>query len=99
MHGVEKSQSTAQNRAAITLLLSAMAILSFDDRAAEEYGQIRVDLERKGTPIGPLDTRIAAHARSRGLTLVTNNTREFSMEKSALWRTDKIRNGSNYNEK
>lgn len=45
--------------------------------AAEEYGQIRVDLERKGTPIGPLDTLIAAHARSRGLTLVTNNTREF----------------------
>ena len=77
MHGVEKSQSTAQNRAAITLFLSAMAILSFDDRAAEEYGQIRVDLERKGTPIGPLDTLIAAHARSRGLTLVTNNTREF----------------------
>ena len=77
MHGVEKSQSTAQNRAAITLFLSAMAILSFDDCAAEEYGQIRVDLERKGTPIGPLDTLIAAHARSRGLTLVTNNTREF----------------------
>lgn len=71
MHGVEKSQSTAQNRAAITLFLS------FDDCAAEEYGQIRVDLERKGTPIGPLDTLIAAHARSRGLTLVTNNTREF----------------------
>lgn len=77
MHGVEKSQSTAQNRAAITLFLSAMAILSFDDCAAEEYGQIRVDLERKGTPIGPLDTLIAAHARSRGLTLVTNNTYEF----------------------
>lgn len=72
-----ESQSTAQNRAAITLFLSAMAILSFDDCAAEEYGQIRVDLERKGTPIGPLDTLIAAHARSRGLTLVTNNTREF----------------------
>ena len=54
-----------------------MAILSFDDCAAEEYWQIRVDLERKGTPIGPLDTLIAAHAWSRGLTLVTNNTREF----------------------
>ena len=54
-----------------------MAILSFDDCAAEEYGQIRVDLERKGTPISPLDTLIAAHARSRGLTLVTNNTCEF----------------------
>ena len=41
MHGVEKSQSTAQNRAAITLFLSAMAILSFDDRAAEEYADCR----------------------------------------------------------
>lgn len=50
MHGVEKSQSTAQNRAAITLFLSAMAILSFDDCAAEEYGQIRVDLSAKARP-------------------------------------------------
>ena len=42
------------------------------------YGEIRSDLERKGTPIGSLDTLIAAHAKSLGLTLVTNNEKEFN---------------------
>jgi len=41
------------------------------------YGQIRADLERAGTPIGPLDTMIAAHALSLGLIIVTDNEREF----------------------
>ena len=50
MHGVEKSQSTAQNRTAITLFLSAMAILSFDDRAAEEYGQSASTWSAKARP-------------------------------------------------
>ena len=77
MHGVEKSQAVERNRAAITLFLSAISILSFDSDAAEEYGAVRADLERKGTPIGPMDMLIAGHARSRGLILVTNNTREF----------------------
>ena len=77
MHGVEKSQAVERNRAAITLFLSAISILPFDSDAAEEYGAVRADLERKGTPIGPMDMLIAGHARSRGLILVTNNTREF----------------------
>ena len=77
MHGVEKSQAVERNRAAITLFLSAISILSFDSDAAEEYGAVRADSERKGTPIGPMDMLIAGHARSRGLILVTNNTREF----------------------
>ena len=77
MHGVEKSQEVERNRAAITLILSAISILPFDSDAAEEYGAVRADLERKGTPIGPMDMLIAGHARSRGLILVTNNTREF----------------------
>lgn len=77
MHGVEKSQDVERNRVALTLFLSAIAILDFDNYAAEEYGKIRADLERKGTPIGPMDTLIAAHARAEDLTLVTNNTREF----------------------
>lgn len=77
MHGVEKSQAVEHNRAAITLFLSAISILPFDSDAAEEYGAVRADLERKGTPIGPMDMLIAGHARSRGLILVTNNTREF----------------------
>ena len=52
--------------------------MDFDGKAAEEYGKIRAELERKGTPIGPMDTLIAGHARARGLILVTNNTREFN---------------------
>lgn len=77
MHGVEKSKAVEKNRAVLTLLLSNIEILDFDDKAAEEYGMIRADLEEKGYPIGPLDTMIAGHARSLGYTLVTNNTREF----------------------
>ena len=77
MHGVEKSQAVERNRVAVTLFLSSIDILSFDHYAAEEYGNVRADLERKGTPIGPMDMLIAAHARSEGLILVTNNTREF----------------------
>ena len=77
VHGVEKSQAVDRNSLALALFLSPITILSFDDRAAEEYGKIRVDLERRGTPIGPMDTLIAGHAKAAGLTLVTNNTREF----------------------
>lgn len=42
------------------------------------YGDLRADLERRGTPIGSLDTMIAAHALSQQALLVTNNTREFA---------------------
>ena len=78
MHGVEKSQDAERNRVAMMLFLSPISILEFDNYAAEEYGKIRADLEREGTLIGPMDMLIAAHARSEGLVLVTNNTREFN---------------------
>ena len=77
MHGVEKSMAIEKNRVAITMFLSPISILDFDVYAAEEYGRIRADLVRKGTPIGPMDMLIAAHAKSEDLILVTNNTREF----------------------
>lgn len=77
MHGVEKSQSVERNRMAITLFLSAITILPFNQYAAEEYGKVRAELERKGTPIGSMDMLIAGHARAEELVLVTNNTREF----------------------
>lgn len=53
-----------------------LAILPFDDQAAATYGRVRILLEQAGTPIGPLDTLIAAHALSLGLTLIPNNERE-----------------------
>jgi tRNA(fMet)-specific endonuclease VapC len=51
--------------------------LDFGYNATIEYGKIRADLEKKGTPIGPLDTLIASHAKCLDLTLVTNNEKEF----------------------
>ena len=59
------------------MLLTDIEILPFDISAAEGYGEIRAELERKGTPIGPLDMMIAGHARSLGYTVVTNNIKEF----------------------
>ena len=77
MHGVEKSQSTEKNRIALALFLAPITILEFGAEAAEEYGRIRADLEKKGTPIGSMDLLIAAHAKAEQLIIVTNNTREF----------------------
>lgn len=59
-------------------LLGALQVLPFDEPADEHYAEIRAALERAGTPIGGNDLLIAAHARSRGLTLVTRNLREFA---------------------
>lgn len=77
VHGVEKSKAVERNRLALIILLSNIEILDFDMKAAEEYGRIRADLEKKGTPIGPLDMMIAGHAKSLGYTVVTNNVGEF----------------------
>lgn len=78
VHGVEKSANPDKNRLALSLLLANIEIMSFDAGAADHYGKIRADLERKGLMIGPLDMMIAGHARSLGYTLVSNNMKEFS---------------------
>jgi tRNA(fMet)-specific endonuclease VapC len=75
--GVAKSGS-ARNRQALEMFLAPLTILPFDDRAAWAYGDLRAELERRGTPIGSLDTMIAAHALSLQAKLITNNTREFA---------------------
>lgn len=77
-YGAAKSSKPAQNRNALIAFLSPLEILSFDDRAAIHYGDIRSCLERKGKIIGSMDMLIAAHARSIPLILVTNNMDEFS---------------------
>lgn len=81
VHGVEKSQAVEKNRLALALLLANIEILNFDAAAAESYGKIRADLEKQGTPIGPLDMMIAGHAKSLNYTVVTNNTKEFNRVK------------------
>ena len=78
VHGVEKSAAVEKNRLALSMLLANLEILDFDVDAADCYGKIRAALEKKGTPIGPLDMMIAAHAQSLGYTVVTNNVKEFS---------------------
>jgi len=77
-YGVTKSSNPEKNRDALEQFLLPIESLDFDMNAAIEYGKIRTYLEKKGTPIGPLDTLIAAHAKSLNVILVTNNTREFS---------------------
>ena len=76
-YGVAKSGS-ARNREALEMFLAPLIILPFDVAALWAYGDLRAELERKGTPIGALDTMIAAHALSNKSILVTNNSREFA---------------------
>ena len=78
VHGVEKSAAVEKNRLALFMLLANIEIKNFDTDAADCYGKIRADLEKKGTPIGPLDMMIAGHAQSLDLTIVTNNVKEFA---------------------
>ena len=81
VHGVEKSNAVERNRLALSLLLSNIEIMDFDVDAADAYGKVRADLEKKGTPIGPLDMMIAGHALSLGYKVVTNNVKEFERVK------------------
>ena len=76
-HGVCGSAFPAKATLALKQFLAIVDVLSFDGEAAAEYGKVFTDLRRKGTPIGPMDTLIAAHALASGKTLVTNNIREF----------------------
>jgi len=77
-HGVEKSAEPPRNRIALAHFCAPLEICPFNDAAASRYGAIRTALERAGTPIGPLDTLIAAHAFALGARLVTGNEREFT---------------------
>lgn len=77
LHGVEKSAKPDHNLLQVEDFVSRLEVLPYGDKAAAHYGDIRADLERKGTIIGVNDLHIAGHARSEGLTLVTNNVREF----------------------
>ncbi len=77
LHGAEKSQHVERNTAVVDDFVSRLEVLDYTATAALHYGDIRAHLERLGAPIGVNDLHIAAHARSAGLTLVTNNERAF----------------------
>lgn len=76
-YGADHSARRRANHARIDILVEEIEVLDFDLRAAAAYGRVRARLEAGGTPIGPNDMLIAAHALSRGLTVVTDNTAEF----------------------
>ena len=77
VHGAEKSAHPAANLAVVEDFCSRLEVLPYKAEAAHHYGAIRSHLERQGTTIGVNDLHIAAHARSAGLLVVTNNVREF----------------------
>ena len=76
-YGVAKSMHSEKNQKALDAFVYNFSILPFDRDAAHEYGKIRANLEKIGSPIGGMDMLIAAHAKSQKLILVTNNTKEF----------------------
>jgi tRNA(fMet)-specific endonuclease VapC len=75
--GAAKSTSATKTRRLVESFLRPLSIVEFVSHDAEVYSAVRAKLERAGTPIGPLDTLIAAQAVARKLILVSNNEREF----------------------
>ena len=75
--GARRSQRVEVNLQVLKAFFAPLQSLPFDDNCAEHYGQIRADLLAQGTPIGPLDTLIAAIARAHEATLITHNISEF----------------------
>lgn len=77
LHGAEKSNAPARSLATVEDFCCRLEVLPYGPKAAQHYGNIRSNLEKKGQTIGVNDLHIAAHARSEGLILVSNNQREF----------------------
>ncbi|MFI3186127.1 MAG: tRNA(fMet)-specific endonuclease VapC [Methylococcaceae bacterium] len=77
LHGVEKSSRPEHNRRQVEDFVSRLEVLDYTAKAAAHYGDIRALLEQQGKIIGVNDLHIAAHARSEGLILVSNNLKEF----------------------
>jgi tRNA(fMet)-specific endonuclease VapC len=76
-YGVAKSQHVKQNQEALEAFILPLEIVDFDEKAAQAYGTVRATLEKAGNPIGSMDILIGAHALSLGVTLVSNNVKEF----------------------
>lgn len=78
VYGAEKSDHSRHNLHVVEGFAARLDVLDYHSEAAAQTAQIRAELARAGTPIGPYDGLIAGHARALGLILVTNNVREFS---------------------
>ena len=75
--GAETRRSRRLHRL-ISTFVESVAVVPFDQRAADRFAAVATALARRGAPIGTFDTLIAAHALSLGLTFVTNNTQHFA---------------------
>ncbi|WP_404406647.1 type II toxin-antitoxin system VapC family toxin [Pelagibacterium halotolerans] len=75
--GAYKSERIAFNLETLRLLFADISVLDYDGEDARVAGEIRAELKRAGSPIGPYDVLIAGQAKARGMTLITRNTGEF----------------------
>lgn len=78
IYGAEKSAAVDKNLAILEGFTARLAVISYNEKAANHSGQLRAELAKQGSPIGPYDTMIAGHSRAEGLILVTNNIKEFN---------------------
>ena len=78
IYGAEKSNHTAANLDQLAGSAARLEVLTFGEKEAQQFGQIRSELEASGQVIGPYDMMIAGHARSQGLVLITHKLREFN---------------------
>ena len=83
-YGVSKSLHVEKNRLALDEFVLPLEIADFAEREAGEYGVLRAELEKAGKPIGSMDMLISAHALALGVTLITNNTKEFRQVKDLI---------------
>ncbi len=77
IYGAEASAAVERNLRDIEGFAARLEVLPYDNEAATHTGQLRAELKKIGRPIGPYDEMIAGHARSRGLVVVTHNTKQF----------------------
>ena len=84
LFGAERHVKGAAIRREIADLMSRLDVVAWDEGAAEHYGALRASLEKGGMPLGAMDMMIAAHARSRGATLVSNDVRHFGRVEGLL---------------
>lgn len=77
LYGVQVSSKKKMNREGVDVLVRHVSVLDWTNEAAEHYAEIRADLKKKGQLIGSNDLLIAAHARSAGAIIVTNNVKDF----------------------